>query len=59
MGVLEPFHVAESFYKPIVDVSPIQCHLHGLQQKDKVCYGKVPRYLNDTMEGSCTRLRLS
>jgi len=31
------FHVAESFYKPIVDVGPSQCRLHGLQQKDKVC----------------------
>ena len=37
MGVLEPFDIAESIYKPKVDVGPSQCRLHGLQHKDKVC----------------------
>jgi len=36
MGVLEPLDVAESIYKPIVDVRPSQCRLRGLQQEDKV-----------------------
>ena len=35
MGVLEAFHVAESFYEPIVDIGPSQGRLYGLQQKAK------------------------
>lgn len=37
MGVAEPFHVAESIYKPKVDVKPAQYRLRGLQHKDEVC----------------------
>ena len=36
MGVLEAFHISESFYEPVEHIGPIQGRLKGLQQKDEV-----------------------
>lgn len=36
MGILEVFHLPESSNKPIMDISPNQGSLNGLQQEDDI-----------------------